>query len=204
MKKKSTKKKIMALESVSEQAMLLAVLYVFSAFFALLIYSAGKVASIRMDTFNPVTVVQPKSRLELALSHMVSGHPMERMVPYIAQQDPLTATFLISIAKQESNWGKHAPLSDGGRDCYNYWGYRGNTENVTPSGYSCFRSPREAVRVVGGRLNRLIWEYNLDTPQELLVWKCGSSCESHNQADVARWQNTVGMYSKKIESESSL
>ena len=90
-----------------------------------------------------------------------------------------------------------------GEECYNYWGYRGQTENVTKSGYSCFESPKQAVAVVGKRLNYLIWDLRLDTPEELLVWKCGSSCASHDQGDVNRWARNVGVYSRKVENDAT-
>lgn len=188
----------------TEQAFFLATLLFSAAFAALLFTSSAEIFALGIESSQPIAKAPPKSSLERTLGKMVAGHPMENMVPFIARQDPMTATFLVSIAKQESNWGKHSPKDEDGRDCYNYWGYRGQTESVTASGYSCFRTPKEAVKVVGKRLNRLIFDYELDTPKELLVWKCGSSCASHDQADVARWQNTVGMYSEKIEEDSAL
>lgn len=187
---------------LSQDSLFLALLFAVSAFFALLFFAAGQ--KVAMDIDESVSVSPPKSKLELVVSAMMKGHPMKSMAPYIAAQDPLTATFLVAIAKQESNWGKRSPKDADGSECYNYWGYRGQTRDVTSSGYSCFRSPEEAVHVVGGRLRRLISDYGIDTPRELLVWKCGSSCESHDQADVARWQRTVGLYSKKVKEEASL
>lgn len=188
----------------TEQAFFFAALFFSVAFAAILFSSSAEIVGLEMEISQPAAEPPVKTAFERTLGKMVAGHPMEDMVPLIARQDPMTATFLVSIAKQESNWGKHSPKNSDGSECYNYWGYRGQTEVVTPSGYSCFRTPREAVRVVGGRLNRLIFDYELDTPKELLVWKCGSSCESHDQSDVARWENTVGMYSEKIEKNSSL
>ena len=207
MKNKTTKnREKMRKESVTEQALLLAALYALAAFFALLLFAAGERTKTELSmtdyTTSPAALLP--SKFELVLGRMVSGHPMTAMTPYLAKQDRKTATFLVSIAKQESNWGEHSPKQPDGRECYNYWGYRGQTDDMTPSGYSCFRSPKEAVSVVGGRLNTLIWNYQLDTPRELLVWKCGSSCTGHDPSDVATWQQTVGMYSKKIESETSL
>ncbi|MBP9752022.1 MAG: glucosaminidase domain-containing protein [Candidatus Moranbacteria bacterium] len=187
-----------------EQAFFFATLLFSAAFAAVLFSSSAEIFALDVENRQPPAQAPWKSSLERTLGKMVAGHPMEDMVPFIAKQDPMTATFLVSIAKQESNWGKYSPKDEDGRECYNYWGYRGQTEFVTPSGYSCFRTPKEAVKVVGKRLNRLIFDYELDTPKELLVWKCGSSCAGHDQADVARWQNTVGMYSEKIERESSL
>jgi hypothetical protein len=188
----------------TEQVFFFTTLLFSAAFAALLLSSSAEIFVLGIESAQPITQAPLKSSLERTLEKMVSGHPMESMVPFISRQDPMTAAFLVSIAKQESNWGKYSPKDENGRDCYNYWGYRGRTESVTPSGYSCFRTPKEAVRVVGGRLNRLIYDYELDTPKKLLVWKCGSTCAGHDPADVARWQNTVGMYSEKIESDSKL
>lgn len=189
----------------TEQTFFFATLLFSAAFAALLFSSSAEFVVLEIETAQAeFKEIKIKSSLERTLESMTFGHPMEVMAPYLAQRDPVTATFLVAIAKQESNWGSRSPRSEDGRDCYNYWGYRGQTEEVTPSGYSCFQSPRQAVRIVGERLNRLIYEYDLDTPRELLVWKCGSSCEGHDQDDVARWQRTVGMYSKKIEADLAL
>ncbi len=185
----------------TEQAFFFAVLFFAVAFLGVLVVSSAEMATLDISRSQAVEPAAPKSSFERVLGKMVSGHPMEDMVPFIARQDPTTATFLVSIAKQESNWGKRSPKDEDGRECFNFWGYRGQTEKVTASGYSCFENPRQAVRVVGRRLNTLIEEYDLDTPRELIVWKCGSSCESHDPADVARWQRTVGLYSEKIEKE---
>lgn len=187
---------------ITQDSIFFTLLFAVSAFFALLFFAAGEKVSMDIDKLSSVPA--PKSKFEVVVSTMMRGHPMKSMASYIAAQDPLTATFLVAIAKQESNWGKYSPKAADGSECYNYWGYRGQTRDVTPSGYSCFRSPEEAVLVVGGRLSRLIFDYGIDTPRELLVWKCGSSCENHDQDDVARWQRTVGFYSKKIKEDASL
>lgn len=188
----------------TEQAFFFAILFFSAAFAAILFASSAEIIVLEIGMSRPVAQTLVKSSLEKTLEKMVAGHPMEDMVSYIARQDPVTATFLVSIAKQESNWGKYSPKNSDGSDCYNYWGYRGQTEEVTPLGYSCFRTPKEAVKVVGNRLNQLIWDYKLDTPKKLLVWKCGFSCAGHNPVDVARWQNTVGMYSEKIVKDLAL
>ncbi len=197
-------RKLLDANGVSEDSILFAILFLVSAFFALLFFVAGEKVSLDIDIALRASQPASKTKLELAVSDMVKGHPMEKMAPLIAQQDPVTAAFIVSIAKQESNWGTHSPKDADGRECYNYWGFRGNTENVTPSGYSCFDSPRQAVAAVGRRLSSLIYDYQLDTPRELLVWKCGSSCAGHDQGDVARWQRTVGMYSERIKEDSAL
>lgn len=122
---------------------------------------------------------------------MVSGFPIEEMLPEILKRDEKEISFLIGIAKKESNWGKYAPQKEG-KDCYNYWGYKGK-ENPTSSGYSCFDSPEQAVAIVGDRISDLI-NQGINTPSKMLVWKCGSSCQSHNPQDVRKWVTDVSVY----------
>lgn len=128
---------------------------------------------------------------------LVEGHPIERMIPYIAEQNEATATYLVAIAKKESNWGLFAPEKDG-HDCYNYWGYRG-PENPTDSGYSCFRSPQQAVLIVGRRLSELIGQH-LDTPRELVVWKRGF-LDAPLDAASSKWVSDVDWYVRKFDEQ---
>jgi hypothetical protein len=137
----------------------------------------------------------PPDPLREKILSMVKGYPIEKMVLFISKQEPKTAAFLVSVAKKESNWGKHSPKKDG-RECYNYWGYRG-PENPTRSGYSCFSTPKEAVRIVGNRFSELIAQ-NIDEPDEMVVWKCGWNCSSHSPISVAKWIKDVGYYYRKL------
>jgi len=122
---------------------------------------------------------------------LVKDYPMAEMVPYISQRDKKTASFLIAIAKKESDWGVHSPSLDG-RDCHNYWGYKGSYNLV--DGYSCFDSAEQAVQVVGDRIDQLVSE-NIDTPQRMLVWKCGGNCKGDTGA--AGWVATIsGLFDK--------
>jgi hypothetical protein len=133
---------------------------------------------------------------EKKIAKIVSGHPMEKMAPYLAKEDNQTASFLIAIAKKESNWGKRSPHKSG-RDCYNYWGYRGGYK-PTESGYSCFDSPEQAVEAVGGRIDSLIGK-KIDTPAEMVVWKCGSDCNATGgQLAAKKWIADVGLYYRKL------
>lgn len=125
---------------------------------------------------------------------MVKGYPIERMVPYIAKKDKAVAAFLIGIARKESGWGEHAP-SYKGRDCYNYWGYKGNYNLV--GGYSCFDSPEQAIDAVGERIGQLIGK-KIDTPERMVVWKCGSSCAGHDPGGVKSWIGSVRQYWAKL------
>jgi len=184
-----------------ESVLYLSVLLASVGLIALLISAATTGIGYDIDVAGttPDSFPHAKTRFEREVGKMVEGSPIAAMVPYIAKQDPETAKFLISIAKHESNWGKFSPKDYAGQTCYNYWGFRGNGDNVTASGYSCFESPKEAVAVVGSRLDYLVHGLALDTPRELVVWKCGSSCAGHSPADVNRWIGNVDFYSKKVE-----
>lgn len=124
---------------------------------------------------------------------MVKGYPIEVMLPYIFQQDRLTVAFLIGIAKKESNWGKRVPVLDE-QDCFNYWGYRGVRRMMGTGGHTCFNSRQDAVETVAKRLNTLIHSEALDTPEKMIVWKCGFSCSGHSRESVKKWISDVDMY----------
>jgi hypothetical protein len=144
-----------------------------------------------------VAPLQPQrlSKMEKNIKKMVSDFPIKEMAPYIAKQDEEVAAFLLAIAKKESNWGMFSPKKNG-RDCFNYWGYRGSY-NQTQSGYSCFDSPKQAIKVVGGRIEELVAS-NVDTPQEMLLWKCGQRCNAKTSNGAAKWVRDVDLYYKKF------
>jgi hypothetical protein len=129
------------------------------------------------------------------INKLVDGYPIEKMSPYISHKNKKVASFLIAIAKKESNWGKLSPKKNG-RECFNYWGYRG-PESPTASGYSCFDSPQHAVNVVGGRINDLV-KNKIDTPKEMVMWKCGSTSCARGDHGAAKWIWDVGVYYKKV------
>ncbi len=189
-------------QNIDESTLYLATMFVCVGFFTLLIMAASTGVSYDIDA-STSSIPRPhtlaKTQFEKEVMKMVEGNPIEEMIPYIAKQDPATAKFLVSIAKHESGWGKHSPKDAAGQTCYNYWGFRGNGDTVTKSGYSCFGSPKEAVKVVGSRLDYLVRGLSLDTPEKLIVWKCGSSCAGHSPSDVNRWIGTVDLYARKIE-----
>jgi hypothetical protein len=162
-----------------------------SIMYGVLIWSAG-VASRYDDS--PPQVSMP-SAMETKIKSLVSGYPIDRMAYYISQEDQKTAALLVGIAKKESNWGKFSPKKNG-KECYNYWGYRG-AYNQTYSGYSCFDSPKQAVRVVGERIDDLI-EKDIDTPKELLVWKCGWSEACFATPEAEKWAQDVDLYYRKF------
>ena len=135
--------------------------------------------------------------LKMNIAKLVADKPMERMLEAVSKRDPQTATYLVAIAKKESNLGKTSPKDASGNDCFNYWGFRG-TYNRTRSGYSCFDSPEQAVAVVGDRIQFLSQAENLDTPAKMSVWKCGYDCSWDNKAAVKKWIADVGYYYDKL------
>ena len=131
----------------------------------------------------------------------LKGKPMENMAPYIAKQPRIVAAFIVGIAMKESKFGVYAPHDAGGNDCHNYWGYRG-PENTTASGYSCFSSPEDAIRVVGKKINKLV-AGGISNPAEMVSWKCGSSCAGHGAENVRKWIADVGVNFYKLNSKQS-
>jgi hypothetical protein len=134
------------------------------------------------------------------IEKLTDDKPMQSMVEAVAERDPSTASYLVAIAKKESNLGKFSPKDADGKECYNYWGFRGS-QNTTKSGYSCFDSPEQAVAVVGDRIQFLSKINNYDTPQKMSVWKCGFNCSWDNPVAVKKWIADVGYYYQKINSQ---
>lgn len=136
--------------------------------------------------------VQEKTFEELAYE-VVKGHPIEKMLPYILEQDPEVAKFFIAISKQESGFGEHVPVLNG-QDCYNYLGYRGKRKLMGTGGHTCFNSRKDAVETISKRIKTLIYENDQDTARKLVgTWKCGSKdCAGHSKESVDRWVGTVG------------
>ncbi|MDH4330035.1 MAG: hypothetical protein OEV93_00580 [Candidatus Moranbacteria bacterium] len=134
--------------------------------------------------------------MEEKIRDMTKGYPIEEMAQYISREDEQVAAFLVSIAKKESNWGKRSPKLNG-KDCYNYWGFRQKREKMGTGGHTCFDNPREAVKVVANRIEELI-ENGVDNPADMIVWKCGSSCQTHSEVAVKKWINDVDLYYKRF------
>jgi hypothetical protein len=132
------------------------------------------------------------------LREMVKGYPIEVMVPEIAKKDRIVATFIVAIAKKESNWGKRVPVLDG-KDCYNYWGYRGIRDRMGTGGHTCFDSPKDAVDTVAKRIDFLVSNKKLNTPDKMVIWKCGSNCAvTGGQAAANKWISDVSLYFDKL------
>lgn len=140
----------------------------------------------------------PDAQYKEAVQNMVKGYPIEAMLPYIFEQDRLTVAFLIGIGRKESNWGKRVPVLDG-QDCFNYWGYRGVRRLMGTGGHTCFNSSQDAVETVAKRLNTLIYSEELNTPEKMIVWKCGFSCNGHSRESVKKWISDVDMYFKQLK-----
>ncbi|HBI33837.1 MAG TPA: hypothetical protein DEA43_04315 [Candidatus Moranbacteria bacterium] len=146
---------------------------------------------------------QSKQALEDEITEMVKGYPIEKMVPRIAEQDRTVAAFIVAIAKKESNWGLRVPVLDG-QDCYNYWGYRGIRERMGTGGHTCFDSATDAVDTVAKRITALVEEYDRNTPEEMVVWKCGSNCAvTGGQASANKWISDVTMYFDELSTDRS-
>jgi hypothetical protein len=133
---------------------------------------------------------------ETELHRIVGGAPIKEMVPSITKLDRKVAAFVVGIAKKESDWGRHAPTL-AGTTCYNYWGYKGSGSRGTSMGYACFGTPEEAVDTVGKRIGTLVSK-NINEPRQMLVWKCGASCASHDPAGVQKWVSDVSLYFGKV------
>lgn len=146
-------------------------------------------------SFQKKRTMTVNSEKEGKILELVAGYPIEEMLPYIASRDEKVAYYLVAIAKKESDWGKHSPSKYGGT-CYNYWGYRGK-HNQTDSGYSCFDSPEQAIQQVGDRIEALL-DKSIDTPEEMVVWKCGSTCSGHDPQGVLKWISDVKLYYGKL------
>jgi len=139
-----------------------------------------------------------QGEFEAEILRYIKDRPMEAMAPYIAKQPRTVAAFIVGIAMKESKFGIYAPHS-GGRDCFNYWGYRGR-ENTTASGYSCFDSPEHAVQVIGKKIDSLVAR-GISNPAEMISWKCGSTCAGHGAENVRKWIADVGVNFYKINSK---
>lgn len=157
--------------------------------------SAAESSCLKTEVFAQAEVVTADKSI---IAETVAGSPMAEMVPALEQRSKEVSSYLVAIAKKESDWGVHSPKK-AGRDCYNYWGYRGK-ENTTASGYSCFDSPSHAVEVVGDRIEKLL-NQNINTPAKMVVWKCGSNCETAGgQAAANKWISDVKLYHDRLSS----
>jgi len=174
-----------------------------------IIKKQGEAVKIDPSILNPISKVGEKIGMnadskekvkedDSEISKMVSDSPMAAMIPALKKIDQDVAAYLVAIAKKESDWGRHTPKKNG-KECYNFWGYRGK-ENATASGYSCFDSPDHAVEVVSNRIERLV-NQGINTPSEMVIWKCGSDCNvTGGQAAANKWIADVSSVYNKLKS----
>ncbi len=140
---------------------------------------------------------EEENDLKKDVEKIVKNTPMAAMVDAISQKPRPVAAFIVGIAMKESKFGVYSPKV-AGRDCYNYWGFKGGGKTVS-GGYSCFASPEQAVDAVGGRIEKMIAK-GVRTPAQAISWKCGSSCAGHGQASVQKWISDVAINFYKISS----
>jgi hypothetical protein len=153
----------------------------------------------QQQPFNISVKINKPNPLASEIKQMVAGYPIEQMTPYILKQDPKTAAFLVAIAKKESAWGKRKPVLDG-KDCYNYWGFRLKSEKMGSGGHTCFDSPEQAVTTIASRIDELVKEEKIETPKDMVVWKCGYGCQDKVKTVAEKkWISDVDMYYSKLE-----
>lgn len=160
-------------------------------------------SAIDVSTINEILFKESEENsLEEEIRQMVRGYPIEEMVPEIAKQDRTVAAFIIGIARKESGWGVHVPVLNG-QDCYNYWGYRGIRDKMGTGGHTCFNSPKDAVDTVAKRIGFLVANKKLNTPDKMVIWKCGSDCRATGgQAAANKWISDVNIYFDKLNGAS--
>lgn len=160
---------------------------------------ANSIKSEKPNQFVAAPVIQKKNvAFQKEISELVEGYPIANMTPYIFQKDPRVAAFLVSIAKKESDWGMHKPVLNG-QDCYNYWGFRLKAERMGSGGHTCFDSPKEAVDAVASRIDEMVNEENMDSPKDMIVWKCGYGCQNEiKSASEKKWISDVNFYYDKL------
>ncbi|MDR3559134.1 MAG: hypothetical protein P4L58_01890, partial [Candidatus Pacebacteria bacterium] len=182
-------------DSHGARKIILLFLIVLVLFFDLVILGWSKMIA---REFKPQQISQNlPTPMERNIGRMTRGYPIEKMTPLIARQNKTTAAFLVSVAKQESDWGNHVPVLDG-QDCYNYWGFRGQSVRMSHDGFTCFDNPQQAVNTVAKRFNNLINNSSLDTPQEMVVWECGHDCANRSSQETSTWINGVSYYFDKL------
>lgn len=135
--------------------------------------------------------------LKSDIAGIVKNTPMAAMVDPISEKDRTVAAFIVGIAMKESKFGIYSPKL-GGRDCYNYWGFKGGGKTVA-GGYTCFGSPEDAVDAVGNKIEKMVRK-GVRNPAQAISWKCGSSCAGHDPGGVRKWIADVGVNFYKINS----
>ncbi|MDI6778506.1 MAG: hypothetical protein QMD77_04975 [Patescibacteria group bacterium] len=162
---------------------------------------AGKICSSENDEYRKILVKsesgEDRSDLKEDVASIVKNTPMAAMVDAISRKPRPVAAFIVGIAMKESKFGVYSPKK-AGRDCYNYWGFKGGGTTVA-GGYTCFASPEQAVDAVGGKIEKMVAK-GVRTPAQAISWKCGSSCAGHGEANVRKWISDVAINFYKINS----
>lgn len=192
-------KKINAIIDIERNCLKNALLVVFLVFLSLFTYFSWKsldnIESQAM-VMAPVNLPPRNVELENRIRKATAGFPIEGMTRYIAKEDEQVAAFIVAIAKKESNWGKRTPKLNG-EECNNFWGFRQKRERMGSGGHTCFDNQREAVESVADRIRQLV-DSGIDTPEKMVVWKCGYSCDAHNPESVSKWIEDVEYYYNKF------
>ncbi len=136
--------------------------------------------------------------LKKQIDALTVGYPISDMTHIIATYDREIAGLIVGIAKKESNWGKRVPVDASGKDCFNYWGYKGAGTRGIEMGHGCFGSKEEAVNIIGERLKQLTERIQTSEPKSMIVWKCGRSCVGHSDESVRKWISDVSIYYDQI------
>lgn len=161
----------------------------------------GKICSAKNEEYQEELMKREASNdsnnLKEDIAGIVKNTPMNAMIDAISEKPRPVAAFIVGIAMKESKFGVYSPKK-GGRDCYNYWGFKGGSPTVA-GGYSCFSSPEQAVDAVGGKIEKLV-NRGVKSPAQMISWKCGSSCAGHGEANVRKWISDVAIYFNKINS----
>jgi len=173
---------------------------VFNIFVITIIFIAGAIND-DLDLLSAKRILfnQPNPQIQADIEELTAGYPIAEMAPYIATENREVAAFMVAIAKKESSWGEKTPKLNG-KECYNYWGFRQNREHMGSGGHTCFDSPKDAVNTVARRINNLV-KQGVDTPKEMVVWKCGD-CTGSASAGSAKWIQDVDLYYQKMMNKS--
>ena len=68
-------------------------------------------------------------------------------------------------------------------------------------GHTCFNSRKDAVDTVAKRIEKLVYSQKLNTPEKMILWKCGFSCEGHSRESVKKWISDVNMYFSQLDDQ---
>jgi len=176
---------------------LLTLFFLFLFSFSFLVLEIKKEISLINDSFNfKININSNRIKLRSKINEITAGYPISEMSYYLSFQNKEVVAFMIAIAKKESNWGKRTPKLNG-KECYNYWGFRRKRNRMGSGGHTCFDNKKDAVLTVSERIKNLLAQ-GIDTPQKMVIWKCGYSCDNQNPKNVDKWIRDVDLYYSKF------